>query len=92
MALVHEVSSRRLADIQICEVTREAADLLVCRVDHESAAGSSEELWFFVGSKFEASLLIRRVSSRSAADLLVRFVESPSAAGWRREHPLKGRL
>lgn len=72
--------------------SRSASDFLVCVVNSRSPARRKDELWCFVDSSSVADSKICYVGSRSVADLLVCFVNSRSAAGWRKEHPLKGKI
>ena len=93
MALIRVKNSRSASDFLVCIVqSRSAADLLVCEVDSRSPARGKDELWCYVDSDSVADSKICYVDSRSVADLLVCFVNSRSAAGWRKEHPLKGRI
>lgn len=93
MALIYACDSRSSADFKVCEVpTRNAADLLVF-VDHSrSSAEGADGVWCYVDAAGASTSQARWVHTPNAADLLVCFVTSRSAAGWRREHPLKGRI
>lgn len=93
MALIKIKESRSASDFLVCEVSsRSVADLLVCKVESRSAARGNDHLWCFIESSSVADSKICFVSSRSVANLLICYVSSRSVAGWRKEHPLKGKI
>lgn len=80
-----------MALIKIKE-SRSASDILVCEVTSRSVASGNDHLWCFVESSSVADSKICFVNSRSVADLLICYVNSRSVAGWKKEHPLKGKI
>ncbi len=93
MALIKIKESRSVSDFLVYEVTsRSIADLLVCKVESRSPARNNDHLWCFVESSSVADSKVCFVNSKSIADLLICYVNSRSVAGWKRDHPLKGKI
>ncbi len=66
--------------------------MLVCKVENKRDAIHDDGIWCFVDSMAEATFSVGLLDSRANADFLVCYVDSRGEAGWRTEHPLRGKL
>ncbi|WP_240648363.1 DUF6150 family protein [Pararobbsia silviterrae] len=66
------------------------ADLLVCRVS-SAAEAHGDALWFITSDRQFPGTPVYFCDERQA-DLKVCFVHARGEAGWRRAHPMQGRL
>lgn len=92
MALVYEVALND-ARILVHEVQAKGlADLLVYKIASQTPAVDNDGLWYQAPAHGSATSLIHWVNSKRESDLIICYVDSKGASGWRRNHPLKGKL
>lgn len=91
MARIYQTFDYGEAQLRAAVVTdRGTADLWVHRVSSWGLA-RGDALWYITRDKQEANLWVY-FDTFGAAQLRICFVDTYGEAGWRRAHPLKGRL
>jgi hypothetical protein len=68
------------------------ADLCVFVAKYKSDAKGKDGVWFFEKNKSSSTVTIKQVKYKTDAHLKIYYVNYKSEAGWRKSHPLRGRL
>ncbi|MGB1109246.1 MAG: DUF6150 family protein [Gammaproteobacteria bacterium] len=91
MARIFQTNSMGMADIKAALVNHPGeADLCVYRVSSRGMA-HGDAFWYICRDRHDAQSLIY-FCSRGMAQVKICFVGNHSAAGWKTDHPLKGRF
>lgn len=91
MARVFQTFDYGEAHVRVAVVNdRGRADLCIHRVDSWGLA-RGDALWYITPNKQDANIWVY-FDTFGAAQLRICFVDTYGEAGWRRAHPLRGRL
>lgn len=68
------------------------AHLIVWLTDNRNLSLKREEYWTQTKNRSISDFTVRYVKTKYQADLVVFFTKNRNEAGWRKSHPLRGRL
>lgn len=91
MPRIYQTHDYGMAQYRVAVVDDPALADLWAWITTSFGLAGRESYWYITRDRQEADL-VACFTSYGAAQLRVHFVEDRGRAGWRRDHPLKGRL